>query len=89
MEVEGFEVRGGLDGNVLNVLNVVVIVENGESKIGDFINIDMENLIEIKQDVFMVEDQLIEDGIIVSKEDYIVEVFVMVEQFLFLFIEIL
>lgn len=89
MEVEGFEVRGGLDGNVLNVLNVVVIVENGESKIGDFINIDMENLIEIKQDVFMVEDQLIEDGIIVSKEDYIVEVFVVVEQFLFLFIEIL
>lgn len=86
MEVEGFEVRGGLDGNVLNV---VVIVENGESKIGDFINIDMENLIEIKQDVFMVEDQLIEDGIIVSKEDYIVEVFVVVEQFLFLFIEIL
>lgn len=86
MEVEGFEVRGGLDGNVLNV---VVIVENGESKIGDFINIDMENLIEIKQDVFIVEDQLIEDGIIVSKEDYIVEVFVVVEQFLFLFIEIL
>lgn len=89
MEVEGFEVRGGLDGNVLNVLNVVVIVENGESKIGDFINIDMENLIEIKQDVFMVEDQLLEDGIIVSKEDYIVEVFVVVEQFLFQFIEIL
>lgn len=86
MDVEGFEVRGGLDGNVLNV---VVIVENGESKIGDFINIDMENLIEIKQDVFMVEDQLIEDGIIVSKEDYIVEVFVVVEQFLFQFIEIL
>lgn len=86
MEVEGIEVRGGLDGNVLNV---VVIVENGESKIGDFINIDMENLIEIKQDVFIVEDQLIEDGIIVSKEDYIVEVFVVVEQFLFLFIEIL
>lgn len=86
MEVEGFEVRGGLDGNVLNV---VVIVENGESEIGDFINIDMENLIEIKQDVFIVEDQLIEDGIIVSKEDYIVEVFVVVEQFLFLFIEIL
>lgn len=86
MEVEGFEVRGGLDGNVLNV---VVIVENGESKIGDFINIDMENLIEIKQDVFMVEDQLLEDGIIVSKEDYIVEVFVVVEQFLFQFIEIL
>lgn len=56
MEVEGFEVRGGLDGNVLNVLNVVVIVENGESKIGDFINIDMENLIEIKWDVFIVED---------------------------------
>lgn len=86
MEVEGFEVRGGLGGNVLNV---VVIVENGESKIGDFVNIDMENLIEIKQDVFIVEDQLIEDGIIVSKEDYIVEVFVVVEQFLFLFIEIL
>lgn len=86
MEVEGFEVRGGLDGNVLNV---VVIVENGESEIGDFINIDMENLIEINKDVFIVEDQLIEDGIIVSKEDYIVEVFVVVEQFLFLFIEIL
>lgn len=45
MEVEGFEVRGGLGGNVLNV---VVIEENGESKIGDFVNIDMENLIEIK-----------------------------------------
>lgn len=86
MEVEGFEVREGLGGNVINV---VVIVENGESKIGDFINIDMENLIEINKDVFIVEDQLIEDGIIVSKEDYIVEVFVVVEQFLFLFIEIL
>lgn len=53
MEVEGFEVRGGLDGDVLNV---VVIVENGVSKIGDFINIDMENLIEINKDVFIVED---------------------------------
>lgn len=70
-EVEGYEARGGPDGNALNA---AVTVENGESKIGDSTNTDTENPTETNKDAPTVEDQLTEDGTTASKEDHTAEV---------------